>query len=366
MAAKRETRAPARRQLDEYGRKRDFGRTSEPPPEDPPRRRRAKTGARFVVQEHHARRLHWDLRLERDGVAVSWAVPNGIPQHPGQNRKAVHTEDHPLKYLTWEGVIPEGEYGAGRMHVWDSGTYEAEKWEDSKVVVVFHGERVNGRYALFRTGSGSDWMIHRMDPAEAGRVPIPERAVLARAVPGELPQGGDWVFEVDWPGLRVAVFCEPGRIRLENAEGEDVSERFPEARGLTRAMGARAALFDGVLVAFGRDGRPDVERIGRRLRAGTASTYARRARESRAVLVLVDVLHLEGRDLTGAPWDERRAALEGLGLEGAGWHVAAVHRGDGAEFLAATRAHGLPGVIAKRADSPYGTGWIAVDRDPVR
>lgn len=136
-------------QLREYERKRDFGKTAEPAPK---RRRKKKGAPRFVVQEHSARRLHWDLRLEHEGVAASWAIPNGIPESPDENRKAVHTEDHPLEYLSWEGEIPKGEYGAGTMVVWDSGTYELEKWEKGKVVVDFHGERLRGRYALFRAG----------------------------------------------------------------------------------------------------------------------------------------------------------------------------------------------------------------------
>jgi bifunctional non-homologous end joining protein LigD len=127
--------------LEEYERKRDFEATSEPRPR---RKRGKKLQPRFVVQEHSARRLHWDLRLERDGVAASWAIPNGIPKDPGENRKAVHTEDHPLEYLGFEGEIPAGEYGAGTMRIWDSGTYECLKWEQGKVVVDFHGERVRG------------------------------------------------------------------------------------------------------------------------------------------------------------------------------------------------------------------------------
>src|SRR3982750_2015627 len=147
MASKKKRKSAT---LGEYARKRDFGVTAEPAPR---KRRRKGTGApRFVVQEHSARRLHWDLRLERDGVAASWAIPNGIPIDPDENRKAVHTEDHPLEYLEFEGEIPAGEYGAGTMRVWDRGTYEVEKWEPGKVVFSFAGERLSGRYALFRAG----------------------------------------------------------------------------------------------------------------------------------------------------------------------------------------------------------------------
>jgi bifunctional non-homologous end joining protein LigD len=152
------------RPLREYDRKRDFDTTPEPRGEglldpaqsDGPQRR-------FVIQQHDATRLHWDLRLEHDGVLLSWALPRGLPWDPGRNHLAVHTEDHPLQYLTFEGHIPDGNYGAGMMFVWDEGTYVAEKLTDSKLTVVLHGRKSEGRYALFQT-DGRNWMIHRMDP----------------------------------------------------------------------------------------------------------------------------------------------------------------------------------------------------------
>src|SRR5436309_8961960 len=147
--------------LKTYKTKRDFRRTTEP---KGARRRDGKAqgaAGRFVVQEHHARRLHWDLRLEHDGVLASWAVPNGIPEDPKENRKAVRTEDHPLEYIDFEGEIPKGEYGAGTMKVWDAGTYECHKFTGDEVTVTFHGKRLRGRYALFRAGKDpKDWMIH--------------------------------------------------------------------------------------------------------------------------------------------------------------------------------------------------------------
>ena len=155
--------------LSEYRRKRRFDATPEPAPDEPaqaaPAASNAAEAPRFVVHEHHARRLHWDLRLERDGVLASWAIPNGIPDDPKHNRKAVHVEDHPLGYLDFHGTIPAGNYGAGEVTVWDHGTYAAEKWRPDEVIVVFDGERLQGRYALFRAGRDEkDWMIHRMDP----------------------------------------------------------------------------------------------------------------------------------------------------------------------------------------------------------
>src|SRR5262245_56761915 len=145
--------------LREYEKKRDFGKTPEPSG----RTKKEKTGNRFVVHEHHARSLHWDLRLERDGVLASWAVPKGIPTDPKRNHLAVHVEDHRLEYIDFKGEIPSGEYGAGKVKIWDAGTYDSEKWRNDEVIVTFHGKRLRGRYALFQT-NGKSWMIHRMDP----------------------------------------------------------------------------------------------------------------------------------------------------------------------------------------------------------
>ena len=147
------------RKLDRYRAKRSADRTPEPVPAPGPLP--AGSGDTFVIQEHHARRLHYDLRLERDGVLVSWAVPKGVPESATENRLAVHTEDHPLEYATFAGDIPHGEYGGGHMEIWDSGTYVTEKWRDSEVIVVLRGRRAKGRYALIRT-NGDQWLLHRM------------------------------------------------------------------------------------------------------------------------------------------------------------------------------------------------------------
>ncbi|MBO0705506.1 MAG: ATP-dependent DNA ligase, partial [Candidatus Dormibacteraeota bacterium] len=138
--------------LREYRRKREFERTPEPSGETA---EDESAQARFVIQEHHARRLHWDFRLERDGVLVSWALPKGVPEDPKRNNLAVHVEDHPLDYIDFAGEIPRGEYGAGSVTVWDHGTYETHKFElegrKPEVMVTLHGQRVEGRYVLFHT-----------------------------------------------------------------------------------------------------------------------------------------------------------------------------------------------------------------------
>src|SRR6185437_9589047 len=170
--------------LSEYRSKRDFGATPEPEGGADGDGR----GERFVVQEHHARNLHWDLRLEHDGTLISWALPKGIPTNPKKNLLAVHVEDHPLDYIDFAGEIPAGEYGAGKVKIWDSGTYECEKWRDDEVIVTFHGERLQGRYVLFQT-KGKNRMIHRMDPPlDPDEEPMPEHVVPMMARLSDLPK----------------------------------------------------------------------------------------------------------------------------------------------------------------------------------
>ena len=348
--------------LGTYRAKRDFERTAEPSG----KRRRKPKGARFVVQEHHARRLHWDLRMEHDGVAVSWALPRGVPAHPDENRLAVHTEDHPLEYLECEGEIPKGEYGAGTMLVWDSGTYEAEKFRENEVIATFHGERLNGRYALFQT-RGQDWLIHRMDPPEdPGYEPMPNRLKPMLARSGPLPEDEErWGFEVKWDGIRTVVFCDHGHIELQGRNFSDFTPRYPEVRELARELGARRVILDGEVVAFDEQGRPSFERLQSRMHLGSESAVRRRMRDIPVTYVAFDLLYLDGRSTLPLGYEQRREVLEALELEGPAWRVPAYHRGEGSALLAATRELGIEGIVAKRLDSTYepgrrSSGWVKV------
>ncbi len=356
--------------LSEYEKKRDFSKTKEPAPKSKsPAKRRPRKAAkpRFVVQEHSARRLHWDLRLEHEGAAASWAVPNGIPTDPEENRKAVHTEDHPLEYLTWEGEIPKGEYGAGTMTVWDSGTYEAEKWTDSKIVLRFEGERLRGRYALFRAGKAEkDWMIHRIDPPERQADPFPERVVPMLAKLATLPaRDEDWAVEVKWDGVRAIAYCHPGRLELQTRNLNVVTASYPEVRRLSRALGARDAVLDGELVAFDAEGRPSFERLQQRIHQ-TEDTVVRRRMKTHPVTYLIfDLLYLDGDDLMEEPYERRRELLEGLELDGESWQTPSFSRGHAKELLAAAAEKDLEGIVLKRLDSRYVPGkrngsWLKV------
>ena len=351
--------------LTDYERKRDFERTPEPgaggkaDEADLPR---------FVVQEHHATRLHWDLRLEHEGTLASWAVPNGIPEDPDDNRKAVHTEDHPLEYLTFEGEIPEGNYGAGKMTIWDAGTYELHKWEPRKVVLTFHGNRLAGRYALFQAGrSEKDWLIHRMDPAvDPDREPMPEHIVPMMARLGELPANDSgWAYEIKWDGVRAIAYSEPGRLRLESRNLNDITAQYPELRPLNRALSSHSAILDGEIVAFDADGRPSFERLQQRMHLTGDAQIRRRAQDYPVVYVIFDLLYLDGADVMGLPYSERRTRLDELALDGPAWQTPSHSVGGGKQLLAATAKQGLEGIMAKRLDCAYEPGkrpnhWIKV------
>jgi bifunctional non-homologous end joining protein LigD len=349
--------------FDRYSEKRDFDKTAEPKP----KRRRGKKGApRFVVQEHHARRLHWDLRLEHDGAAVSWAVPNGVPLDPSENRLAVHVEDHPLEYMEFEGEIPAGEYGAGTVKIWDRGTYECEKWEDGKVVFSLAGERLSGRYALFRTGGEKDWMIHRMDPPADDRDPFPEDVVPMLARLAELPaREAGWAAEIKWDGVRAIAYCRPGRLMLQTRNLLDVTRQYPEVRRLSRQLGAHEAVLDGELIAFDADGRPSFSRLQQRIHQTEETVVRHRMKEYPVTYAIFDLLYLDGENLTSQPYRRRRELLEGLELAGESWQTPAYSTGRAEELLAASGEQGLEGLMMKRLDSAYSPGkrtgeWLKV------
>ncbi len=351
------------RNLDSYRARRDFSATPEPSgaAKEPDERT-----ARFVVQEHHARALHWDLRLEHDGVLASWAVPKGIPPDPRRNHLAVRTEDHPLEYLDFHGEIPAGEYGAGTMRIWDSGTYEEHKFREDEVMVTFHGERLQGRYVLFRTG-GKNWMIHRMDPPQdPGREPPPEQVKPMLARLGDLPRDDErWAYEIKWDGVRAIGYAEGGRLRLESRNGNDITPRYPELRELGRALASHEAILDGEVVAFDDSGRPSFQKLQGRMHLTSEHAVRRLSVSDPVAYLIFDLLWLDGHSLMDLPYLERRERLIALGLQGDRWQTPAHHLGDGAALLEASRAQGLEGIIAKRRDCPYTPGrrspnWVKV------
>jgi len=325
-------------------------------------------GPRFVVQEHHATRLHWDLRLEHDGVAVSFAVPNALPWEPGRNHLAIRTEDHPLEYLEFHGEIPAGSYGAGTMTIIDAGTYEVLKWEERKIEVRLHGERYAVRYALFpieREGEGdpardgAQWMVHRMDPPDDDAAQaLPERLEPMLARPGTLPHGNEWAFEIKWDGARVLAHSEPGHLVLRSRNLNDVTAQYPELAGpIGRGLGVHRAVLDGEVVAFDADGKPSFAALQRRMHVTGEAKVKRLVKAQPVRFVVFDLLWLDGHSLTGLSYAERRERLAALDLPRGGDAVMVPEpEPDGEALLGAARDLGLEGVVAKRRCATYVPG----------
>lgn len=354
--------------LGEYRRKRDPRRTPEPVPAEDVLPQGNDDA--FVIQEHHARRLHWDVRFERDGVLVSWAVPKGLPPLPDTTRLAVHTEDHPLEYATFEGEIPAGEYGGGVMKIWDRGRYETVHWGDHKVEVVLHGSRVRGKYLFVNRHSAEekrDWIVRRLDPPQRrGFAELPRFVAPMEARNGKLPDDdAEWGYEFRWAGERAQVRVEGGRVDVRDAEGAEITELYPELCGLGEQLGATEVLLDGELIAL-ENGKPSQAALRRRAEA--EPRHVKRLLTGAPVLYLpFDVLHLDGASQLDQPYTRRRRRLHKLKLEGESWRVPPHYAGGGADVLAAALDNGLTGITAKRLDSVYEPGrrsdaWRAITR----
>lgn len=372
--------APPAPALASYLSKRDAARTPEPMPNGASAA--VTGGTRFVIQEHHASRLHYDVRIERNGVLVSWAVPKGVPETPDRNHLAVMTEPHPLEYLTFEGTIPAGEYGAGTMTVWDTGTVDLEKWRDAEVIGTFTG-RDGGplgtaRLALIRTeGSGekSQWLLHRMKDARAARrAPEPVEGSVPEPVEGPDPslrpmlaEAGTpglaralaepaWA-EIKWDGIRAVATWRDGRLRLHARSGIDITDRYPEltADGAPH-LPADEAVLDGEIVAFDVDGRPSFSRLQDRMHLTRGREIEREVIRTPIVFLPFDLLRLNGHDLTAMPLRQRRELLEQVASDlDAPVQVPPVFD-DLDAALAAAREYGLEGIVAKDPASRYRAG----------
>ncbi|WP_063062681.1 ATP-dependent DNA ligase [Nocardia sienata] len=329
--------------LTKYRSMRDPARTPEPVPAESPR---SGPGDRFVVHEHHARRLHWDVRLEREGVLVSWAVPKGPPDSPRQNRLAVHTEDHPLEYLDFHGTIPVGEYGAGEMTVWDTGTYHAEKWRDDEVIVVLRGTRCKGRYALIRT-EGDQWLMHLMKEQPASAADLPRGLMPMAATSGDvaaLPES-EWVFERKWDGFRLIVEIEAGEFRLRSRTGNDVTAQYPQLAELAADLDGHQVVLDGEIIVCDPHGAVNVALL--------------KANPRRAEFVAFDLLYLDGTSLLRKRYRDRRRVLEALAATAPALRVPPPYEGSGADAVRQSEQDGVEGVVAKKVDSVYLPGTRA-------
>jgi bifunctional non-homologous end joining protein LigD len=400
--------------LEEYRRKRDFGATPEPAPSDVVER-----SGRFTVQRHRATALHYDTRLEVEGVLVSWAVPKGPTLDPGERRLAMRTEDHPIEYLDFEGVIPSGQYGAGDVIVWDWGHFEPEPETPDPTAAIragelkfrLHGEKLRGRFTIVRTdGRNADpdreqWLlIHKRDahavdgwtaedhPAsvKSGRTndevrdgvpprfeappPAPVGAVdLSGAEEGPMPDfvppmratlasepfdDPDWLFEVKWDGYRVQAVVRDGEARLWTRNRQDAAAYFPDLAGPAPWIDAREAIVDGEVVALDEEGRPRFSLLQDRtgVRSGRSAGSRRRGTPAPIVFQAFDLLHLDGRSLLGVPLEDRKRLLRSRLREHPLVRYAGHVEADGRAFFEAARQQELEGIVAKLRRAPYEPG----------
>jgi bifunctional non-homologous end joining protein LigD len=398
--------------LDEYRRKREFDKTPEPSGA----KSESSPGNSFVVQKHAATRLHYDFRLEIDGVLKSWAVPKGPSLNPGDKRLAVQTEDHPLDYAEFEGKIPPGNYGAGTVMVWDRGTYQVEgaasalkQVQRGEIKFSLNGEKLRGSFVLVklkRSEKGNEWLMikHKDALVDAAwdidlhdgsvltgrtleeiaeelhpkRSPSPLQAAdlhVARKspIPGKVEpmlatlvdkpfSDPDWLFELKWDGMRALAWIKDGALTLRARSGADITQRYPELQSLPKALGAKNAILDGEIVVLDAQGRSNFERLQQRMH--TRVPPANLLAAVPVVYYLFDVLYFSGYDLRHAPLLERKQFLRRLLSPGDPFRYSDHQEEHGKELFELARQNGLEGIVAKRADSLHtagrSTNWMKV------
>ncbi len=340
--------------LTQYRRKRKFTETPEPKGSV---RAPAARKLRFVVHKHEASRLHYDLRLEKNGVLKSWAVPKGPSMDPADRRLAVQVEDHPLDYISFRGTIPEGNYGAGRVVIWDRGTYEPVVWKPDHYSFILHGKKLKGEFALIHTKRPEEnsWLLLKAhDKAEAA-APMPHAIKPMLALAAEKPFDREgWIFEIKWDGYRAIAEIRDGKVRLYSRNLIGFNERYPAIVDTLKKLPGRMIL-DGEIVALDRQGKPQFQLLQDSRKTGAGAL----------VYYVFDMLYLNGRDLRGLPLRERKKILKDTlpKLPNVKYNDHVEEKGSA--FFRAALAEGLEGMIAKDASSAYEEGtrsgrWIKI------
>jgi DNA ligase D-like protein (predicted ligase)/DNA ligase D-like protein (predicted polymerase)/DNA ligase D-like protein (predicted 3'-phosphoesterase) len=346
-------------QLKSYSRKRSFEKTPEPQPAEI-----IGEGSAFVVHRHHASRLHYDLRLEQNGVLKSWAVPKGLPPRPGIMRLAVSVEDHPLEYIHFEGAIPKSEYGGGMMWKFAQGRYEISKQKEGRFYFRLQSRELNAEYRTHHTKE-NQWLLERVDNPQIDWLRDPIEPMLARAA-DKPPDSEDYVYEVKWDGIRAMVALDEGEMGIHGRNGMDLTKQFPELLIPEKAFRATSALFDGEIVCLDADGKPNFGNVIHRMQQKTEGAIERAKARHPAVCYVFDCLYLDGRAIVNEPLTRRREWLEDAIRKDPAYRVSE-NVEDGTALFEAVKEMGLEGIMAKKRDSTYVPGrrsesWLKIKR----
>lgn len=342
-------------QLEEYEKKRDFTRTPEPPSilDEPP-------GSRFCIQRHHASHLHYDLRLEQDGTLKSWAIPRGMPPVPGVKRLAVQTEDHPLKYLTFEGEIPKNEYGGGMMWVYATGRYEITKEKKNGFYFRLSGKELTAEYRMHLM-KGKEWLLERVDTPQVNQLTTVVKPMLADA--SKTVPVGDYLYEVKWDGIRALIYLNEGELKIYSRNGNDITEQFPELQVSEEAFRINNAIFDSEIVCLDKEGKAEFKTVIKRLMS--KKNFEINAKKNPAYCYLFDCLYLDGRSLMNDPLDRRRWwMIDSMRVGQTNYRISEVEE-DGKALFEAAKQLGVEGIMAKERKGKWVQGkrsdtWIKV------
>lgn len=344
-------------QLETYSKKRDFEKTREPAGQV------LESGGRnFVVHRHHASHLHYDLRLEQDGVLKSWAVPRGLPPHPGVKRLAVQTEDHPMQYLTFDGAIPKGQYGAGEMWIYALGKYQVTKDKKDGFYFRLSSKEATGEYRIHKM-KGKEWLLERVDEPQINYLKQNIEPMLSESVDAP-PRGDKYIYEVKWDGIRALISLEDGQMKIRTRNQHDVTAQFPELLIPDKAFRANTALFDAEIVCLDKSGRPSFKTVISRMQARGETNIQKLAKSNPVNCYVFDCLYLDGRPLINDPLLRRKEWLKDAIKHDTPYRVSEFIE-DGESLFEAAREHSLEGIMAKIKDSKYYPGrrndcWVKV------